>query len=183
MIEGLSFNGSKILDFVGEDRLCVVCDKKIGPGMTHYEYGFGSQDRRYACAPCHKVIGGQIPRDKEIAILRAERDEARDWVRRMTNQNQTLTCVYCGMAYPPGTPTHGSDVLTAHIKVCPKHPMRRALFACELIRGVRHCMMFLKVHDEVHAKEICDKYGVISVQMLAKLAEEEASAVLEEQGR
>lgn len=37
---------------------------------------------------------------------------------------QTLTCVYCGHAYPPGTPSHGSNVLTAHIKVCPSHPMR-----------------------------------------------------------
>jgi len=40
----------------------------------------------------------------------------------MTN---TLTCVYCGMAYPEGTPPHGSQVLTDHIKVCEKHPMRQ----------------------------------------------------------
>ena len=36
-----------------------------------------------------------------------------------------LTCVYCGMAYPEGTPPHGSKVLTDHIKVCEKHPMRK----------------------------------------------------------
>jgi hypothetical protein len=43
---------------------------------------------------------------------------------------QTLTCVYCGHEYPPGTPSHGSPVLTAHIKTCEKHPLgvvRRAL--------------------------------------------------------
>ena len=39
-----------------------------------------------------------------------------------------ITCVYCGMAYPSGTPAHGSDVsvLTDHIKVCEKHPMRES---------------------------------------------------------
>ena len=36
-----------------------------------------------------------------------------------------LTCVYCGMAYPEGTPPHGSKVLTDHIKACEKHPMRK----------------------------------------------------------
>jgi hypothetical protein len=38
----------------------------------------------------------------------------------------TLTCVYCGMAYPEGTPPHGAAILTEHIKVCEKHPMREA---------------------------------------------------------
>ena len=44
--------------------------------------------------------------------------------------SNTLTCVYCGMAYPEGTPPHGSKILTDHIKVCEKHPMyklRKAL--------------------------------------------------------
>ncbi len=55
-----------------------------------------------------------------------ERDEARDWVKKLTATERTLTCVYCGHAYPPGSPTHGADVLTAHVKVCEKHPMRAA---------------------------------------------------------
>lgn len=37
----------------------------------------------------------------------------------------TLTCVYCGMAYPEGTPPHGAQILTDHIRVCEKHPMRK----------------------------------------------------------
>jgi len=39
-----------------------------------------------------------------------------------------LTCVYCGMEYPAGTPASGSDVeaLTKHIKICEKHPLREA---------------------------------------------------------
>ena len=37
----------------------------------------------------------------------------------------TLTCIFCGMEYPPGTPSHGAQVLTDHIRVCEKHPMRQ----------------------------------------------------------
>jgi hypothetical protein len=70
---------------------------------------------------------------KEIAALRAqlrqvetEREEARDWVRRMHAESQTLTCVFCGEAYPPGTPASGSDRLVEHIKTCAKHPLHAA---------------------------------------------------------
>jgi formate-dependent nitrite reductase cytochrome c552 subunit len=50
--------------------------------------------------------------------------------RKGLKMSNTLTCVYCGMTYPEGTPPHGSKVLTDHIKVCEKHPMyklRKAL--------------------------------------------------------
>jgi hypothetical protein len=30
------------------------------------------------------------------------------------------------MAFPEGTPPHGAKVLTDHIKVCEKHPLRKA---------------------------------------------------------
>ena len=43
------------------------------------------------------------------------------------HQDRTLTCVYCGLAYPPGTPTHGAPILTAHVVRCPKHPMKGAI--------------------------------------------------------
>lgn len=39
---------------------------------------------------------------------------------------RVLTCVYCGYEYPQGTPAAGSEILTEHIKVCDKHPMRAA---------------------------------------------------------
>lgn len=42
----------------------------------------------------------------------------------LANDNQEiLTCVYCGKQYPLGTPPWGSKVLTDHIQVCEKHPM------------------------------------------------------------
>ena len=79
-----------------------------------------------------RLIGVHIPElcaviaedEKMIAKLTDERDDARSWVRRITAARRVLTCVYCGEAYPPGSPDHGADVLTAHVKVCEKHPMR-----------------------------------------------------------
>ena len=46
-----------------------------------------------------------------------------------------ITCVYCGHLYPEQTPTNGADVLTNHIKVCDKHPMREAENKIALLRG------------------------------------------------
>lgn len=63
---------------------------------------------------------------QRLEQLEQERDEAREWVRKMHAERQVLTCVYCGHSYPPGTPASGSDALTAHIKVCEKHPLRAA---------------------------------------------------------
>ena len=49
--------------------------------------------------------------------------------------SNTLTCVYCGMAYPEGTPPHGSQILTDHIKVCEKHPLRAAEATIQKLRS------------------------------------------------
>ncbi len=54
----------------------------------------------------------------------AEREEAREWVRRLTREQRVLTCAFCGAEYPPGTPESNDAALTAHVRVCPKHPMR-----------------------------------------------------------
>jgi hypothetical protein len=47
---------------------------------------------------------------------------------------RVLTCVYCGQEYPQGTPASGSQVLTDHIKICPKHPLRKAEEQITLLR-------------------------------------------------
>lgn len=44
----------------------------------------------------------------------------------MAEDKRILTCVYCGMEYPQDTPAWGSSVLTDHIMVCEKHPLRDA---------------------------------------------------------
>jgi hypothetical protein len=47
---------------------------------------------------------------------------------------RVLTCVYCGHEYPQDTPAHGNKVLTDHIRVCAKHPMRKAEADIVLLR-------------------------------------------------
>lgn len=55
---------------------------------------------------------------------------------RISNMQNTLTCVYCGTAYPEGTPPHGSQILTDHIKVCEKHPLRAAEITITKLRTI-----------------------------------------------
>jgi hypothetical protein len=45
----------------------------------------------------------------------------------MSENGRVLTCVYCGQEYPQDTPAWGDKVLTDHIKVCEKYPMRKVL--------------------------------------------------------
>jgi hypothetical protein len=62
--------------------------------------------------------------EAELERMELERDEAREWVRRMLRETQELRCAFCGEPYPPETSEHNDDRLRAHIEVCPKHPMR-----------------------------------------------------------
>ena len=81
------------------------------------------------------LAAANVAANKRIEALEHERDEAREWVRKMMRETQTLTCVYCGHAYPPGTPTHGSEVLTAHIEQCERHPARRLVLERDAARA------------------------------------------------
>jgi len=75
---------------------------------------------------------------ERVRVLEQELEAARAWVRRLTANERVLTCVFCGQAYPPGTRTHGADVLTAHIRACEKHPLRKAeAVAAEAIAHLR----------------------------------------------
>lgn len=38
-------------------------------------------------------------------------------------RDRVLTCAFCGLTYPEGTPTHKHEALTAHIRECPRHPV------------------------------------------------------------
>ncbi len=60
--------------------------------------------------------------------------DLRDELKRALS-GKTLTCVYCGMVYPLGTPPHGTKILTDHIKICEKHPMRNLQSALEGLVG------------------------------------------------
>jgi len=50
-----------------------------------------------------------------VQILEHERIATQESTR-------TLTCVFCGHAYPPNTPASNHQMLAAHVLVCPSHP-------------------------------------------------------------
>lgn len=62
----------------------------------------------------------------EIERLKADVTEAREVALSLVRVERTVTCVFCGQTYDKGTPTSQDDRLTAHIKVCEKHPLRQA---------------------------------------------------------
>ena len=64
-----------------------------------------------------------------------------------------LTCVYCGMAYPEGTPPHGSQVLTDHVKVCEKHPLRKAEADIAKLRRALVGLIGAETPDELRQME------------------------------
>lgn len=66
---------------------------------------------------------------------------------------RVLTCVYCGMQYPQDTPAWGSDVLTEHIKICPKHPMRQAEATIEKLRSALIGLVGAGEKDELETME------------------------------
>lgn len=70
------------------------------------------------------------------------------------NKDNVLTCVYCGEAYPPKTPTHGADVLTEHIKVCEKHPMRKAEIDILKLRKALIGVISVETKEELEAMEV-----------------------------
>ncbi len=66
----------------------------------------------------------------------------------------TLTCVYCGMAYPEGTPPHGNQILTDHIKICAKHPLRQAEARIVKLRNVLVGLVGAETKEELQAMEL-----------------------------
>jgi hypothetical protein len=104
-----------ILDENGKEESTIAA---AGPRMTHF------------IGTCRERVHAALRGEKTAhAKTRDERDEAREWVRKLTREERVLTCIYCGHAYPPGSPTHGAEVLTAHAATCEQHPLAAALKA------------------------------------------------------
>ncbi len=59
-----------------------------------------------------------------IRELEAENARLRAWVDDLQS-GMFINCVYCGHRYGPrsSTPVSMSEVLTAHIEGCPRHPL------------------------------------------------------------
>ena len=85
--------------------------------------------------------------------------------------SNTLTCVYCGMAYPEGTPPHSSKVLTDHIKGCEKHPMRK-------LRKALADMVGASTKEELEEMELAlraipglEQYKIVAINAIHALLE------------
>lgn len=66
---------------------------------------------------------------------------------------RVLTCVYCGQEYPQGTPASGHEVLTEHIKVCEKHPMRKLQLERDMLRRALVGLVGADTLEELNAME------------------------------
>lgn len=121
-----------------------------------------------------KLTGLTIPApiydDAMVQQLITERDEARAWVERLTSEQRVLTCAFCGEVYPPGTPESNHAALTAHVKVCTKHPMRdtervlRALMGRVLnAMGTMDSMIFADEYNALNAA-LVDAETLLSVK-------------------
>ena len=68
--------------------------------------------------------------------------------------HRVLTCVYCGHEYPQETPAHGEKVLTDHIEVCEKHPMRAVIEQRDKLRSALSGMIGGSTKDVLDAIEL-----------------------------
>ena len=69
------------------------------------------------------------------------------------NENNVVTCVYCGHPYPEGTPAAKHQLLTEHIKICEKHPMRDAELKIERLRKALIGLIGAETTKELDAME------------------------------
>lgn len=135
--QGPSDSGDK--DYVEPPKLLLWTEE--GPVIGYYDWyyheGYGMGDGERDSAWCDNEGNEIDPTHWEYAPLGPDVENHKDCGR-------VLTCVYCGMEYPQDTPSSGSKVLTDHIKVCPKHPMRKAE---EDVSKLRNALVMLVMAD------------------------------------
>lgn len=68
--------------------------------------------------------------------------------------SRILTCVYCGHQYPQDTPAHGEKVLTDHIAVCEKHPMRAVIEQRDKLRDALAGIIGASTKEQLDALEL-----------------------------
>ena len=69
-------------------------------------------------------------------------------------EQRVLTCVYCGMEYPQDTPAWGDKVLTDHIKICSKHPLRASETKINKLRKALADLVGVSTKEELEAMEM-----------------------------
>jgi len=95
--------------------------------------------------------------------------------------SSVVTCVYCGHEYPDGTPASQHERLTAHIRVCDKHPMRPLESEnAQLKERVKELEAEL---DQVESMLTGNRLAYEEAYMISVAAKNDANALREENAR
>jgi hypothetical protein len=77
-------------------------------------------------------------------------------------EGRVLTCVYCGHEYPQDTPSAGAQILTDHIRVCEKHPMRQAELTIKKLRSALIGLIGAETKEELEGMEAMTRTFIAS---------------------
>jgi len=77
-------------------------------------------------------------------------EQAKERINELEEQIKRDTfCAYCGIKFPDYTPKYERKILTDHIKICSKHPMRELEEVNEeLVEALRIIILYI-VHGPV----------------------------------
>ena len=114
-----------------------------------------------------KLCAGRVDSQARAWYERGREHET----RRIAETERVLTCAFCGEAYPPGTPESNHEALTAHVKICSKHPMRIVERERDALRGDNEAQRFRAVEAEAAAFEAQEKCDALSAQGAARVVE------------
>jgi len=125
------------------------------------------------------VAAGPQARPNERRLAAETKNKGTDMNRRM------LTCVYCGHEYHQDTPAAGSEVLTAHIKACERHPMRKAEADIAMLRAALAGLVGADSEQELRQMEAAMRMMSINAihALLATMTPNAAGKALASQGR
>lgn len=98
---------------------------------------------------------------KRVSIEIEKTQTSYDWAQIIANHwhcnTQILHCAFCNQAYPPGTPDSQYELLSAHIRVCSKHPMRKVEAERDALRAQIHDLCHdMHVPESVTPAEFCN---------------------------
>jgi hypothetical protein len=104
-----------------------MCGMPIPQGEEYWN----SSTRAWYCQECADGINKSNP-NLCIHHTSLPNDKMMQWVNDLQS-GMYINCVYCGHRYGPkkDTPAVMADVLKAHIRECPAHPLSKALTALE----------------------------------------------------
>lgn len=162
-------------DDVAVDRFAAAMKAKLAEARSK---GRGGWQDKADCSQqllsnmLHGHVAKGDPRDvANFCMFLQQRGEAILPASGVADNGRVLTCVYCGHEYPQGTPAAGDSVLTDHIKVCDKHPMRELQQQADRLRNA--------LGQLVGASEVTELKGMEVAIRAAPAPAEDKAAILD----